>query len=83
MMEATHVGKDTALAQIVKLVEDAQTSKAPIQQIADKISGRFVPAILFLSIITLGIWLTIGFVDIEIVPIYSPPAENAVSKPFL
>ncbi|XP_030848168.1 copper-transporting ATPase 2 isoform X1 [Strongylocentrotus purpuratus] len=77
MMEATHVGKDTALAQIVKLVEDAQTSKAPIQQIADKISGRFVPTILFLSIITLGIWLTIGFVDIEIVPIYSPPAENA------
>ncbi|XP_041455525.1 copper-transporting ATPase 1-like isoform X3 [Lytechinus variegatus] len=80
IMEATHVGKDTTLAQIVKLVEDAQTSKAPIQQIADKISGLFVPTILFLSIGTLCIWITIGFVDIEKVPIYSPPAENSTEE---
>ncbi|XP_071476855.1 copper-transporting ATPase 2-like [Diadema antillarum] len=71
IMEATHVGKDTTLAQIVKLVEDAQTSKAPIQQIADKISGKFVPGILFLSLLTLGIWLTIGFVNVQLIPIYN------------
>lgn len=50
--EATRVGKDAALAQIIKMVEDAQGSKAPIQKIADKISGIFVPVVLGIALVT-------------------------------
>ena len=54
--EARKVGKETALAQIVKLVEDAQTSKAPIQKLADQISAIFVPVVLVIALATFFIW---------------------------
>jgi P-type Cu+ transporter len=60
IFRATRVGKDTALAQIVRLVEEAQGSKAPMQRLADTISSYFVPAILVLSALTFAGWLLLG-----------------------
>jgi Cu+-exporting ATPase len=54
--EATKIGKDTALAQIIKVVEDAQGSKAPIQRMADIISGYFVPVVILIAVLTFLIW---------------------------
>ena len=56
----TKVGKDTALAQIVKMVQDAQNSKAPIARLADIISGYFVPVVMILAVWTFVIWFVIG-----------------------
>ena len=58
--EATKVGKDTVLAQIVKLVEDAQNSKAPIARLADIISGHFVHVVIVLALLAGGAWLIAG-----------------------
>ena len=57
---ATKVGSETMLAHIIKMVEDAQGSKAPIQALADRISAIFVPVVLILAFVTLGLWLLIG-----------------------
>ncbi len=54
--EATKVGKDTALAQIIQLVEDAQGSKAPIQKLADRVSAIFVPVVILIAITTFLVW---------------------------
>ena len=57
---AEKVGNETMLAQIIKLVQDAQGSKAPVQKLVDKIAGIFVPIVMLISIITLGMWLLFG-----------------------
>jgi P-type Cu+ transporter len=58
--EATKVGRDTALAQIIRLVEQAQGSKAPIQRIIDRVSAYFVPIVVVFALITFGVWMLAG-----------------------
>ncbi|NNM47811.1 heavy metal translocating P-type ATPase [Knoellia koreensis] len=60
VVEATRVGSDTQLAQMARLVEDAQNGKAQAQRLADRISGIFVPIVIALSLATLGFWLGAG-----------------------
>ncbi|WP_348827300.1 heavy metal translocating P-type ATPase [Halomonas sp. RT37] len=57
---ATRVGADTVLSQIVKMVEAAQAEKPPIQQLADKIAGVFVPVVIAIALITFGVWFAVG-----------------------
>jgi Cu+-exporting ATPase len=67
-VKTTSVGKDSVLAQIVKLVEDAQADKAPIQRLADVVSNYFVPIVVVVALVTFGVW----FWGID----YIPPADS-------
>lgn len=68
-LEATKIGGDTVLAQIVKLVSEAQVKKAPIQKLADKISGIFVPIVLVVAILTALVWyFSTGTLSLSIIP---------------
>lgn len=58
--EATRVGEDTTLSQIIKMVSDAAATKAPIAKIADKVSGVFVPVVITIAIITFVVWMLVG-----------------------
>ncbi len=60
-VRATRVGADTQLARMAKMVEDAQSGKAPVQRLADRISAYFVPAVILIAAATLGAWLGAGF----------------------
>jgi Cu+-exporting ATPase len=60
VMEATRVGADTLLAQIVRMVGEAQRSRAPIQRLADRVSAYFVPAVLAVAVVTFVVWATFG-----------------------
>jgi Cu+-exporting ATPase len=61
VVRATQVGSDTQLARIARLVEDAQSGKAEIQRLADRVSGIFVPVVIAIAVATLGVWLGGGF----------------------
>lgn len=74
---ATKVGADTALARIIKLVEDAQTSKAPIQRIADIVAGHFIVTVMSIALIAFFYWYFIGFEQFNI------STEHGIERPFL
>ena len=59
-MKAERVGRETMLAQIVQMVAEAQRSRAPIQRVADRVAGYFVPAVLAVAVITLAVWVFLG-----------------------
>lgn len=58
--EAVHVGEDTALSQIIKMVSDAAATKAPIAKVADRVSGVFVPVVIAIAIVTFIVWIIVG-----------------------
>jgi len=85
--EATKVGKDTALAQIIRMVEDAQGSKAPIQKLADQISGVFVPVVIVIAAISFGVWyfifgnFTAGLINAVSVLVIACPCALGLATP--
>ena len=68
IIRATHVGSDTALSRIMRLVEDAQTTKAPVQAAADVVSKVFVPAVVLISLATFAVWIVVGTLNPALVP---------------
>lgn len=77
--KATKVGRDTALSQIIKLVEDAQTRKAPIQKLADIVAGHFILAVHILALLTFFFWFFIGFEKFNVPATYG----MGLTSPFL
>ena len=69
-MRAERVGNDTALAHIIQLVDDATSSKAPIQRLADRISSVFVPAVIGVAVVVFGVWLIISGMDVSKAVVY-------------
>jgi Cu+-exporting ATPase len=84
---ATKVGRDTVLAQIIRVVEEAQGSKAPIQRLADKVAGIFVPVVLALAAVTFLIWLlaagdlTMGLISAVAVLVIACPCAMGLATP--
>ncbi|WP_395092624.1 heavy metal translocating P-type ATPase [Armatimonas sp.] len=89
-VKATHVGLDTALAQIVRLVQDAQGSRAPIARLADTVSGYFTPVVLIIAVLTFVVWfsfapadprLTMAFVNAVSVLVIACPCALGLATP--
>jgi P-type Cu+ transporter len=75
-VKASKVGKDTFLAQVIKLVEQAQGSKVPIQEFADRVTGYFVPAVLVIALASFSSWLLFTEFHRSIVQFFNPPWAN-------
>ncbi|AMA09897.1 heavy metal translocating P-type ATPase [Picosynechococcus sp. PCC 73109] len=71
ILKATHVGEDTVLAQIIRLVQEAQGSKAPIQKLADQVTAWFVPAVLVIALVTFSLWAIAGNLSLAITTLVS------------
>lgn len=82
-MRTTRVGADTTLNQIIRMVDEAQTSKIPIQKLADKISAWFVPAVLILALIAFIIWYSLLKTNVVSLANLPPNIAAGISSPFL
>ncbi|MCK8825993.1 heavy metal translocating P-type ATPase [Fuchsiella alkaliacetigena] len=80
-VKATKVGKDTFLAQVIKMVEEAQGSKVPIQEFADKVTGYFVPVVISISLLTFIIWLLLGGTALITTAIFASIAVLVIACP--
>ncbi|MFM7791670.1 MAG: cation-transporting ATPase PacS, partial [Microcystis panniformis] len=86
-MQALRVGKDTVLAQIVRLVQTAQTSKAPIQRLVDRVTAYFVPVVMIIAVITFLFWilrtgnLTLALITMVEVLIIACPCALGLATP--
>ncbi|MFT4304138.1 MAG: heavy metal translocating P-type ATPase [Candidatus Woesearchaeota archaeon] len=76
LVKATKIGDDTFLSQIIKLVEECQGSKVPIQEFADKVTGYFVPGVIFIALAAFGSWLLFPEIHIRIVEFFNFPWTN-------
>ncbi len=75
-IKATRIGRDTFLAQVIKLVEEAQGSKVPIQEFADRVTGYFVPAVLIIALASFASWLLFPDFHRSVVELFNPPWAN-------
>jgi P-type Cu+ transporter len=75
-VKAVKIGKDTFLSQVIKLVEEAQGSKVPIQEFADRVTGYFVPAVILIALASFGSWLLFPGFHSSVVEFFNPPWAN-------
>lgn len=75
-VEAVKIGKDTFLSQVIKLVEEAQGSKVPIQEFADRVTGYFVPAVIVIALASFSSWLLFPGFHTSVVEFFNPPWAN-------
>lgn len=80
LMVATNIGRDTTLAHIVAMVQEAQATKAPIQQLADRVAAFFVPFVLLLSLLCLAVWLAIGDSLYELILNHNRPLYETMPR---
>ncbi len=80
-VKATRIGEDTFLAQVIRMVEEAQGSKVPIQEFADRITGYFVPTVISLALLTFVLWIVIGGLEMITAAVFASIAVLVIACP--
>jgi len=80
-VKATRVGRDTFLSQVIRMVEEAQASKVPIQEFADRVTGHFVPVVILISLLTFAVWMFLGGVGAATTAVFAAIAVLVIACP--